>query len=44
MKLSGTVAELRKNLGDAVNKDEVLGILESREVAVPKFIGRRHGA
>jgi membrane fusion protein, heavy metal efflux system len=30
------VAELRKNLGDAVNRDDVLGILESREVADAK--------
>jgi membrane fusion protein, heavy metal efflux system len=36
VKLSGTVAELRKNLGDLVKKDEVLGILESREVADAK--------
>jgi cobalt-zinc-cadmium efflux system membrane fusion protein len=36
VKLSGTVAELRKNLGDPVAKGEVLGILESREVADAK--------
>jgi cobalt-zinc-cadmium efflux system membrane fusion protein len=36
VKLSGTVAELRKNLGDAVLKDEVLAVLESREVADAK--------
>src|SRR5215204_1209608 len=35
-KLSGTVAELRKRLGDPVAKDEVLAILESREVADAK--------
>jgi cobalt-zinc-cadmium efflux system membrane fusion protein len=36
VKLSGTVAELRKRLGDPVAKDEVLGVLESREVADAK--------
>jgi cobalt-zinc-cadmium efflux system membrane fusion protein len=36
VKLYGTVAELRKNLGDPVAKDEVIGILESREVADAK--------
>lgn len=36
VKLAGIVAELRKNLGDAVDKDEVLAILESREVADAK--------
>ncbi|MDI3559631.1 efflux RND transporter periplasmic adaptor subunit [Bradyrhizobium sp. Arg816] len=36
VKLSGTVAELRKNIGDDVVKDEVLGVLESREVADAK--------
>lgn len=36
VKLSGTVAELRKNLGDDVVKDEVLAVLESREVADAK--------
>jgi cobalt-zinc-cadmium efflux system membrane fusion protein len=36
VKLSGTVAELRKRLGELVSKDEVLAILESREVADAK--------
>lgn len=36
VKLSGIVAELRKNLGDAVEKDEVLAILESRDLADAK--------
>jgi cobalt-zinc-cadmium efflux system membrane fusion protein len=36
VKLSGTVAELRKNIGDEVKKGEVLGALESREVADAK--------
>src|SRR5262249_49902502 len=36
VKLSGTVAELRKKLGDQVAKDEVLAVLESREVADAK--------
>lgn len=36
VKLAGTVAELRKNIGDDVVKDEVLGILESREIAEAK--------
>jgi cobalt-zinc-cadmium efflux system membrane fusion protein len=36
VKLYGTVAELRKNIGDPVMKDEVLAILESREVADAK--------
>lgn len=36
MKLSGSVAELRKNIGDDVIEDEVLAILESREVADAK--------
>ena len=36
VKLSGTVAELRKRLGETVFKDEVLAILESREVADAK--------
>ncbi|MEH6952925.1 efflux RND transporter periplasmic adaptor subunit (plasmid) [Nitrobacter sp. NHB1] len=36
VKLSGTVAELRKNIGDEVEKGEVLGALESREVADAK--------
>ncbi|WP_128924675.1 efflux RND transporter periplasmic adaptor subunit [Bradyrhizobium guangxiense] len=36
VKLSGTVAELRKNIGDDVVKDELLAVLESREVADAK--------
>jgi cobalt-zinc-cadmium efflux system membrane fusion protein len=36
VKLSGTVAELGKNIGDEVEKGEVLGALESREVADAK--------
>ena len=36
VKLFGIVAELRKRLGDAVAKDEVLAVLESREVADAK--------
>src|SRR5580704_14949447 len=36
VKLSATVAELRKNLGDTVIKDEVVAVLESREVAGAK--------
>ena len=36
VKLSATVAELRKNLGDGVAKDEVVAVLESREVANAK--------
>jgi cobalt-zinc-cadmium efflux system membrane fusion protein len=36
VKLSGTVAELRKNIGDDVVKDDILGVLESREVADAK--------
>ena len=36
VKLSGTVAELRKKIGDDVVKDEVIAILESREVADAK--------
>lgn len=36
VKLAGTVAELRKNIGDDVTKGEVLGALESREVADAK--------
>lgn len=36
VKLSGTVAELRKNIGDDVTKDEILAVLESREVADAK--------
>lgn len=34
--LSGTVAELRKNIGDKVENGEILGALESREVADAK--------
>jgi cobalt-zinc-cadmium efflux system membrane fusion protein len=36
VKLSGTVAELHKRPGDIVTKDEVLGIIESRELADAK--------
>jgi membrane fusion protein, heavy metal efflux system len=36
VRLSGTVAELRKGLGDTVAKGEVVAILESREVATAK--------
>src|SRR6267142_6133115 len=36
VKLSSIVAELRKNIGDAVEKNEVLAILEIREVAYAK--------
>jgi cobalt-zinc-cadmium efflux system membrane fusion protein len=36
VKLSGTVAELRKNIGDKVVKGEVIAVLESREVADAK--------
>ena len=36
VKLSATVAELRKKLGDAVAKGEVIAVLESREVANAK--------
>jgi cobalt-zinc-cadmium efflux system membrane fusion protein len=36
VKLSGTVAELRRNIGDDVAKDEVIAVLESREVADAK--------
>src|SRR5262245_52761167 len=36
VKLSGTVAELRKKPGDRVLKDEVIAVLESREVADAK--------
>ena len=43
VKLSGTVAELRKKIGDAVEKDEVVAVLESREVADSKseYLGAR---
>jgi cobalt-zinc-cadmium efflux system membrane fusion protein len=36
VKLSATVAELRKKLGDPVAQDEVVAVLESREVAEAK--------
>lgn len=36
VKLAGTVAELRKNIGDDVVNDEVIAVLESREVADAK--------
>ena len=36
VKLSATVAELRKRLGDTVTKGEVIAVLESREVASAK--------
>jgi cobalt-zinc-cadmium efflux system membrane fusion protein len=36
VKLAGTVAELRKNIGDRVEKGEIVGALESREVADAK--------
>lgn len=36
VKLSGTIAELRKNIGDDVVKDDILAVLESREVADAK--------
>ena len=36
VKLAGTVAELRKNIGDDVVKDEIIAVLESREVADAK--------
>jgi membrane fusion protein, heavy metal efflux system len=36
VRLSATVAELRKKLGDAVEKGEVIAVLESREVANAK--------
>lgn len=36
VKLSGTVAELRKNIGEDVARDEVIAVLESREVADAK--------
>ncbi len=35
-KVSGTVAELRKKLGDSVQKGEVIAIIDSREVADAK--------
>jgi cobalt-zinc-cadmium efflux system membrane fusion protein len=36
VKLPGIVAELRKNIGDPVEKNEVLAVLESREIADAK--------
>jgi membrane fusion protein, heavy metal efflux system len=36
VRLSATVAELRKKLGDMVAKDEIIAVLESREVATAK--------
>lgn len=33
VKLAGTVSELRRNVGDEVKRGEVLGMIESREVA-----------
>jgi cobalt-zinc-cadmium efflux system membrane fusion protein len=36
VKLLGTVAELRKRLGDAVQRDEVVAVIESRDVADAK--------
>lgn len=36
VRLSGIVAELRKNIGDVVIKDEVIAVLESREIADAK--------
>jgi membrane fusion protein, heavy metal efflux system len=36
VKLSSIVAELRKNIGDSVGKNEVVAVLESREVADAK--------
>ncbi|UVO29693.1 efflux RND transporter periplasmic adaptor subunit [Bradyrhizobium arachidis] len=36
VKLSGTVAELRKKIGDDVERGEILAVLESREVADAK--------
>jgi len=36
VKLSGTVANLHKNIGDDVTKDDLLAVLESREVADAK--------
>ncbi|WP_336490478.1 efflux RND transporter periplasmic adaptor subunit [Methylobacterium nigriterrae] len=35
-KVVGTMAEMRKRLGDAVQKDEVVAVLDSREVADAK--------
>src|SRR6516225_4521252 len=36
VRLPGIVAELRKNVGDPVEKNEVLAVLESREIADAK--------
>ena len=36
VKLSSIVAELRKNIGDPVEKNDVVAVLESREVAEAK--------
>src|SRR5260370_35235286 len=36
VRLSAIVAELRKKIGDPVAKDEILAVLESREVADAK--------
>ena len=36
VKLTGTVAELRKNIRDAVTKGEVIAVFESREIADAK--------
>ncbi|WP_271523210.1 efflux RND transporter periplasmic adaptor subunit [Bradyrhizobium sp. CCBAU 53380] len=36
VKLAGSVAELRKNIGEDVAKDEIIAVLESREVADAK--------
>jgi cobalt-zinc-cadmium efflux system membrane fusion protein len=36
VRLTGTVSELRKGLGDAVEKGEIVAIIESREVADAK--------
>jgi cobalt-zinc-cadmium efflux system membrane fusion protein len=36
VRLPGIVAELRKNVGDPVEKNEVLAVLESREIAEAK--------
>lgn len=36
VKLTGSVAELRKNIGDVVTKGEVIAVFESREIADAK--------
>ena len=36
VKLSGTVAELRKRLGETVERNEIMAVIESREVADAK--------